>query len=189
MMKSLLDYINEKKFDKFISHKYDDEVKSALWDYVGGFTSSVNDELRKGHNVPEVTKYLDQVFMGRLAKGAELYRTVDKDYLKNIYGITKQNIDSFVGSTITCKSYMSTSSEFISPWSSKWRDEEVILHITSTKTYPCIHVNKVFTRDEIDSWNQYEVLLPRDTKLKITGYKKMQGSRFDNNLFIEVQIV
>lgn len=190
-MNSLYNYILEGKLSRFISHKYkDDEITSAVWDYVSGYTTSVNDILRKGGKAPEVTDYLDQAFTYR-NQTRDLYRTVDLSYLKNMYGITIENIEDFVGKTITIKSYISTSYKFISPWSSRWSDDEVIIKISSVKPTPCIDVNQMFSKYEIDCWDQYEIILPRNLKLKITGFHIEKGRRFNKNgnLFIEAQII
>ena len=190
-MDSLYNYILEGKLSRFISHKYkDDEIKSAVWDYVAGYTTAVNNILRKGGKAPEVTDYLDQAFTYR-NQTRDLYRTVDLPYLKDMYGITAKNIEDFVGKTITVKNYMSTSYKFISPWSSKWSGDEVIIKISSVKQAPCIDVNQIFSKDEIDCWDQYEIILPRNLKLKIIGFHIERGKMFDEdgNLFIEAQIV
>ena len=42
-MKELQQFINEHKLDKYISNTYpDDPIKSAVYDYVTGLTTSIN---------------------------------------------------------------------------------------------------------------------------------------------------
>ena len=189
-MKELREFILENKFDKFLNHRYpDDEVKSIVWDYVAGFITNVNDELRKGRNAKEITDVFDKAFTQK--NKLDLYRTVEWNYLKNIYGITKDNIDDKQGEEIVNKGYMSCSEEFISPWGDRWLDDEVILHIVSDKAYPNININKLFTKDEIDCSEQKEVLLPRNTKLRILGSEIKTGKKFskNGNYYIETEIV
>ena len=189
-MKRIIDYILEKKFDKYLNHRYpDDEVKSVVWDYVAGFITNVNDELRNGKNAKEITDLFDKAFKDK--SKLDLYRTVEWDYLKNIYGITKDNINDKIGEELVNKGYMSCSEEFISPWGDRWSDDEVILHIVSDKPYPNINVNKTFNKDEIDCSEQKEVLLPRNTKLKILSVYIKKGKQFskDGNYYIETKII
>lgn len=182
-MKNLSLYIKEaKKEDKsiYLNHKYkDDEVKSAIWDYVAGFTTSVNDDLRSGKEWKDVTDYLDKGFKDK--KKLDLYRTVDWEYMSKMYKTTQKNIDSMIGKEFHNKGYMSTSSEFCSPWGNSWTKGELILHIVSDKQYPYIDVNKIFTPDEIDCPEQKEILLPRDTTLILQSYDIKKGKQFDKN--------
>lgn len=178
-MKSILTYIKEAKNNKnkLINHKYkDDEVKSALWDYVAGFTSTVNDDLRSGKKWDEVTKYLDKAFTSK--QKLDVYRTVNWDYMKNIYGITQKNIQEKIGTILHNKGYMSTTSIFKSPWGNKWQNNELVMHIVSNNQYPCIDVNKVFSKTEIDCYDQNEILLPRDTELELISYEIKHGKQF-----------
>lgn len=189
-MKPILEYILESKFDKFLNHKYpDDEVKSIIWDYVAGFITNINDELRKGKQVKEITDIFDKGFKEKTK--LDLYRTVEWDYLKNIYGITKNNINDKIGEEITNKGYMSCAEEFISPWGSRWSDYEVILHIVSDKPYPNININNIFNKEEIDCSEQKEILLPRNTKLRIINVDIKKGKQFSKqgNYYIELEII
>lgn len=188
-MKKYSEFIAEKNFAKYMNHKYADEVKSAVWDYVGGYTSSVNDELRKGKNVPMITDLLDKAFTER--RKIDVYRTVDWDYMKNMYGITKENIETKIGDVITNKGYMSTASVMSSPWADKWLGDELLLHITSDMPYPCIDVNDMFDPDEIDCEFQREILLPRNTSLRIIGTSVKTGGEFsdDGTVVIETKII
>ena len=188
-MKHLANYIYENKYGKFMNHKYDDEVKSIIWDYVSGFITNVNDDLRSGKNPKEVTSLLDKGFNEK--RKLDVYRTVDLDYLKNIYSLTQSNIDKNIGKTLVNKGYMSTTTEFISPWGSSWTKDEVLLHITSDIEYPIIDVNKMFNEDEIDCAFQKEVILPRNTKLRIdsVSIKKKKNFYKDGTYYIEMKIV
>lgn len=196
-MKGILQYIIEnKKLDKYITNTYpDDPIKSAVYDYVAGYTTNVNMILRKNEKWNKVTDLLDKAFTKQKEK-IDVYRTVDWDYMNNIYGITKDNLDDFIGKEITNKAYMSTTHEFHSPWGNTWTSDELVLHIVSNKPYPYIDVNDMFTADEIDCEDQKEYLLPRNTTMKILSYEikkntKESGKIFNKNgtYLIELQIV
>lgn len=188
-MKSIVNYILEQKFSRLMNHRYDDEVKSVIWDYVAGYITNVNDELRKCRNPKEVTELLDKGFTKKTK--INLYRTVSWDYLKNIYGLTRENIKEHIGDVITNKGYMSASSEYRSPWDDKWTKDEVILHLTSDSQYPCIDVNEMFSESEIDCYFQKEIILPRDTKLRIDSVSMKNDKSFykDGNYYIEMNII
>ena len=191
-MKDIVTYIKESKWGDIKQNKYDDPIKNAVWNYVAGYTSGVNNSLRSGKtkSVKDVTDDLDKAFVKK--QKIDVYRTVEWDYLKNIYGITKDNIEDKVGSILINKGYMSTAMEMISPWSSKWTDKELILHIVSDFDYPCIDINKEFTDDnEIDCSEQKELLLPRNTKVKFNSYKTISSEKThkDGNYLLELEIV
>lgn len=187
-MKKISNLIREKNFDKFQNHKYEDEVKSAMWDYVAGYTTAVNDELRKGRKVDSITSLMDKGFTDK--KVLDVYRTVDWNYMKNMYNITPQNIQSQVGKTIVNKGYMSTASTPTSPWADRWLSDELVLHITSTRPVNCLVVNDLFKADEIDCAYQNEILLPRNTSLTITGVELRKGKLYakEGTWFVEVEI-
>lgn len=200
-MKLLSELINETSWDNYQNHKYDDDVKSAIHDYVAGYTSGVNDVLRKGstRGCKEVVKLLDEAFDSKYASKGKLdvWRTVDWDYVTNIYGCTKENIKEYVDKKYVClnKGYMSTTNEFHSPWGSKWNDYDVVLHITSDFDYPYIDVNKVFQNDnEIDCAFQKEILLPRNTKMEMQSFevKNEKHNKIfhkDGNYVLELKII
>jgi len=185
-MKDLAQYIFERNYTQ--NNKYaDDPIKSAVWDYVAGYTCGINNDLRKNYVKKEdktILPLLDKAFE-KESKKLNVYRTVEWDYFKNIYGCTKENIDTFIGKEFVNKGYMSTASEFQSPWGSHWNEWELLMHITSDKEYSCIDVNKMFpNEDEIDCHNQNEILLPRNTKMVLKSYsikKKRQDKRFDKD--------
>ena len=186
-MKALNEYINEHKLDKYITNMYpDDPVKSAVYDYVAGYTTSVNTELRKGKKWDNVTKSLDKAFVDK--EKLDIYRTVDWDYMNNIHGITKDNVNDKIGTEIINKGYMSTTHEYHSPWASRWTDGELILHIVSDKPYPYIDINKMFREDEIDCASQKEYLLPRNTKLEIISVDLKKGKLYDKNGTYQIEL-
>ena len=200
-------------FKKYCNHRYPDNAElSALWDYVAGYTTSLNDILRYysipddiskvsnsviNETVKESITNLDNAFNSEFASTGiiDVFRTIDKEALEKAYGITEDNIDDYIGRVISDCGYMSTSSECISPWSgeAKWMDNEVVLHITSTIPMNYLDINKIFRNSEIDCNEQKEYLLQRNLKLEIKSYTCRSGVvKYDKKkciCFIEVQIV
>lgn len=195
-----------KNIENYCNHRYsNDEIKSALWDYVAGYTTNINQVLRC-FNVPDnielvsdkiinlktknVIQNIDNAFISSFSsKGnIDVYRTVDWIIMENRYGISKQNLDDMLGSIIEDSGYMSTSNKFISPWSggkAKWLDTELILHITSNFPINYLDINKIFKSYEIDCEDQFEYLLPRNLKLQINSYICKKGlikTRTNNNI-------
>ena len=166
-------YESAKDRQKYISksHKGYDKIKLAIYDYVSGLTSAVNDYLRNGYKWQAVTKYLDNAFYSKYATvdKADLYRTVTKDYLKNVHNINVDNIDDYIGSTIVNEGYMSCSKTLINPWGGSWFSDEVILHIYSNNKVTYLDIDKIFENDELPSGEQEEILLQRKTRLRIIG--------------------
>lgn len=181
-------------WSKLISHKYKDDVKSAVYDYVMGYTTSVNNYLRGGLDgvCEPVTTALDKAFK---TKGKiDVYRTTDNEYLKNIYGFDTSDPEKIVGTVITNKGYMSTTYDRQSPWSKYWSDNETVLHITSDKLVPYININNTLDADDIDCEDQNECLLPRNLSMVVTGVKRVTKSedhRFSDkgNFIIDLKIV
>lgn len=173
-MKQLSEYIVEKNWDKYEEFMYDDPIKNAVWNYVAGYTTGVNNDLRAGVKTgsKKVKQNLDKAFIKK--EMIDVYRVVDWDYMKNIYNITKDNIDDFIGTTITNKAYMSTSRKNTSVWGSTF-ESDLYLHIVSKKPYLCIDINEVLPAEDIDCEDQEEILLPRDTSLKILSYTINKG--------------
>jgi hypothetical protein len=188
-MRRFNNYICERNWDKFQSNYYiDDQIKSAIYDYVIGYTTGVNDDMRRNlkRGSKNVKKYLDMAFESDYATvgRVNVFRVVTWDYMKNIYGITPNNIDSFIGDIITNRGYMSTSRKRTSVWGTLCSDE-LMLHIVSKKPYPYIDVNKVLPEDDIDCASQEELLLPRNTSMEILSYKVKR----DGTFIIELEIV
>lgn len=174
-MKHLTNYILEKSWDKYITSTYEDPDKNAIYDYVAGYTVSVNDDLRKGitRGSKKVLAGLDNAFKGKYSsKGKiDVYRTVTWEYLENVYGLNENNIDDFIGKEFTNKGYMSTAKLFKSPWGSTWTSDELVLHITSEKNIEYLDINKIFDSDEIDCEEQEEILINRNTTMILSSYK------------------
>ena len=170
--------LNEAKTKSYVSwqqYKYKDALKSALYDYVAGYTCGVNDLLRKNKSDIVITDLLDNAIerYGDIGD-IEVYRTVDWNYMKNIYGMTPDNVNVFIGKELQNKGYMSTSSEFKSPWGKYWMEDNLVLHITGKTLY--VDINKVFPgADEIDCHDQNEYLLPRNTKLQLKSVEFLKG--------------
>lgn len=173
-MEQVNNYIIEHVITKYITNTYpDDQVKSAVYDYVAGYTTAINDILRKGNKCGKITKLLDSAFTKTGV--IDVYRTVDWDYMENIHGITKATINNFIGSTITNKGYMSASYDFKSPWGDRWTNGELVFHITSNKPYPYMAVNDIFDDNEIDCTSQNECILPRNTQIIIKDISIMRN--------------
>ncbi len=183
--------LDEMQLAKRFMHRYpDDEVKSAVWDYVSGYTTEVNTKLREGHvrAAGVVTKVLDKAFTDTLPK-LNVYRTVDWNFMKNMYGITQENLREHIGSIIQDNGYMSTASVMASPWAGYWFDEELILHIVSRKPVKVVDVNKLLPPEDIDCEEQNEIILPRGSMLKIVGYEIKKGRKHPKcgTYFIETE--
>lgn len=178
-----------KLISQFILESIDKGYKAAL-DYVKGFTTNVNDFLRSGKvliskkEIDEAISGLDSCFKDKYNK--ELYRTVDWNFMKNIFGITRKNIDKHIGDILEDKGYMSTSKVNASPWGGSWMKDELVLVIQSDSYIKCFDVNKNIDKKEIDCAEQEEVLLPRGTKLEITSYEihKDKSCHKDGTYFI-----
>lgn len=164
--------LNQKiDWNRYITKSYDDEYKSAVFDYVSGLTSNVNDYLRKGlYDVAKpVTSVLDNAFVTE--DMVDVYRTVEWQYMYNKYGMSPFNINDFIRKKFLNEGYMSTAEVMQSPWSEKWFNNELIMHITSSRPYKQIRINDMFTRDEIDCADQNEILLPRNTYMILESYR------------------
>ena len=166
--------INESRNpEDIMQQQYDEPIKNAIWNYVAGYITSVNNILR-ADKTNILTKELDEAFNEYGESDiTDFYRTVDWDYMKNIYGVTKENIREFIGKIFINKGYMSTSSEFQSPWGSRWNEWELVIHMHGDTQY--ININNMFDADEIDCEEQNELLLPRNTRLKLESIKVMRN--------------
>ena len=192
-MKNLKDYILEKSWDKYQQGVYpEDSIKSAIYDYVSGMTSGVNYDLRKGNTrgSKQVIDKLDSAFKDvnyADYKILNVWRTVDWDYMKNVYGATKENIKDFIGKTFENKGYMSTTKKFGSPWGKCWMKDDLVMHITSKDPYPVLDINRIFKPSEIDCYDQEEYLLQRNTKLVLKSiyYNKNKYKTIELNMEIE----
>lgn len=189
--------LNESYFDRYQQNKYEDKLKSAVYDYVAGYTSGVNDDLRKGHHrgSKTVVANLDEAFnIFGSEKLLNAYRTVDWDYFQNIYGCNKENLQDFIDDKFIFqnKGYMSVASEFISPWNKKWFDYELVMHITSKRPILQLNINEIFNEDEIDCAFQKEILLQRNTKMICKSFR-IKGKRksYSNNgiYVLEMEII
>ena len=193
-MKNIAEYILEalKQY-----HKDYDEVGLAMLDYVEGTTTNVNNYLRDGKmiiskkKIDHAIKYMDQGFKDTWPAGKPLYRTITWDFMENLYGISRDNIEEHIGDKILDKGYMSTTHEEQSPWGSVWKDDELVLVFTPQNDIHCFDVNKNIHPDDIDCEDQMEILLPRNVEFTIDSYevkknKRLGKKRFDKsgNYFI-----
>lgn len=188
-MKSLIRYlrlstITEGKWMiQYVENRFDDPVKNAVWNYVAGYTTGINNILRRRWKADsDYVKLLDSAFTKK--SKVDVYRTVDWKYLENMYNITQESLKDFVGKKIQNRGYLSTSTKRKSPWGNIWKSDEVVLHIYSLKEISVIDVNEMFTSRDIDCVDQYEVILPRELEMSIKGYSVQDGTTF-----IEIEII
>lgn len=181
-IKDLSTFISESRSSLSMQDRYaDDPVRNAVWNYVAGYTmSEINGGLRKntaGKSHRDAMALMDKAFTSKLK--LDVWRTVEWKYLNNIYGITKENIDDFVGKTVKNPAYTSTTRQKINVWNGRpdWSDEgimhEAVMHITSQRPVPCIVINDMFSNDEIDCSGQDEILLPSGLDFILTEYYKV----------------
>ncbi len=167
-------FITEKLF-KYETEKYEDPVKNAVWNYVAGYTVvELNKALRNGKKSKELDNMCSLIdsAMKRSNKGI-LYRVVEWEYLQNIYRIYKENIDDMLFGRFIAKGYTSTTKESQNIWGSSFSKNEVFMEISYDRPVNCIDINKMFKRNEIDCWDQKEMLLQRDLNFTITGYQML----------------
>ena len=176
----------QRKPSDIIQNQYKDPIKNAVWNYVAGYTTSINNLLRKHDNDEMVTREMDEAFkVYGESDVTSFYRTVDWTYMKNIYVLTRNNIDKFIGKTFINRGYMSTSKDFISPWGNNWNEWELVIHITGDTTY--IDVNKLFKPEEIDCEEQNELILPRNTILRLESYRFVRNK--EKTYLLEMSII
>ena len=154
--------------------QYYDDAKNSLWNYVSGYTvGDINKDLRKGVMSKQLKGIVERIDSLMQMDEVKVYRTVDWDYMKNIYNITKDNIDEEIGKVFTAKAYTSTTREFKSVWGSRWSDNELCMEITSKGKVNCVAINSVLPPEDIDCSEQEEVLLQRNLNFTIDGYGLM----------------
>ena len=154
--------------------QYYDEVKNSLWNYVSGYTvGDINKDLRKGKMSKQLKEIVERIDTLMQLDEVKVYRTVDWDYMKNIYNITKYNINKEIGKVFTAKAYTSTTREFKSVWESRWSDNELCMEITSKGKIGCVDINSVLPSKDIDCAEQEEVLLQRNLNFTIDNYELM----------------
>lgn len=163
---------------------YSPKTKNIVKNYVLGYTTHINNQLRNGEPIDNVD--LDCAFHDR-KQIIDTYRTVDWGYMKNVYGVTKDNIHNYIGKIFTNKGFTSSSKYMLSPWANYWSDYELLIHITSDDECSCIDVNDLFGEDEIDCYSQHEIILPRNTSFKLTSYtikNNKDDDRFPKKFYV-----
>lgn len=181
-MKTILEYLRE-------SNNKDNDIKQAMLGYIDGSETCVNKYLRnnkRGHYTKKeldaiVTK-MDPCFVDTWHESTPLYRTVDWDFMKNLFGITQDNLEEHIGDVIQDKAYMSTTDTLQSPWGT-WTSGELVFIITANDPIACFDVNQHYNSKEIESYYQNEILLPRGTKLRIDSYEIRQNKKSGKRLF------
>ena len=154
--------------------QYYDDAKNSLWNYVSGYTvGDINKDLRKGKMSKQLKEIVERIDSLMQLDEVKVYRTVDWDYMKNIYNITKDNSNEEIGKVFNAKAYTSTTREFKSVWGSSWSDNELCMEITSKGKIGCVDINSVLSSKDIDCAEQEEVLLQRNLNFTIDGYKLM----------------
>lgn len=154
----------------------------AVTNYHYGSSTTMNDRLRNGEGLDGTgfsKKELDAldaaINKGSLKENTILYRGIGKQFL----GMDFSNPKSVVGKSFTDKGYSSTSS---SKQVATTYSRGVVMRIKARKGTRGVYVDgasqsrkelRQFAR-EGDGGN-YEVLLKRNTKFKVTGYHKKNG--------------
>ena len=68
----------QRKPSDIIQNQYEDPIKNAVWNYVAGYTTSINNLLRKHDNDEIITKDMDDAFkVYGESDITDFYRTVD----------------------------------------------------------------------------------------------------------------
>lgn len=152
------------------------EALDALREYAEGYTNSINYGLRRGNPTNEDLIIADKI--SRLESPMELpilYRaTLWKD-LTGDYGITRKNISSMIGTTITDKGFLSTSIDKRVPEEMYPMDRNtVFLRIKSKGKHRAMNVNGLLGRKS-PSPSQKEILLGRNTSFTLTGFEQKNG--------------
>lgn len=153
--------------------QYDDMALNSLWNYVSGYTvGGINKDLRKGVMSKQLKEIVGRIDSLMQMQKVKVYRTVDWDYMQNIYGITKENIDEMIGKTFVAKGYSSTSKIFGNVWASYWTpDTDLCMEITSKGKVGCIDINSLLPPEDIDCEEQEEILLQRNLNFAINSYE------------------
>ena len=104
-MRNISDIIFEKKTVLDGVRKFDDDAKNAVWNYVAGYTvGEINKFLRAGRRLKRLDEECALIdSMMRPIKDTILYRTVEWDYLWNIYKLNKDNLENSIGYTFEAK--------------------------------------------------------------------------------------
>lgn len=156
--------------------KYSDPVKNSLWNYVAGYTvGDINKDLRNGIKSKQLLEIVSRIDVLMTPDNVKVYRTVDWKYMENVYGITKENINDKVGKTFLAKGYTSTTREFKSVWGDTWTDGELCMKIISMGMVGRVDINTILAKEDIDCWEQEEVLLQRNLNFTIDNIKFMSN--------------
>ena len=174
-VRNISDIIFEKKTVLDGVRKFDDNAKNAVWNYVAGYTvGEINKFLRTGRRLKRLDEECTLIdSMMRPIKDTILYRTVEWDYLQNIYKLNKDNLENSIGYTFEAKAYSSTTLTRQNVWASRWYDPELLLEIQVGRNTKGIYINDLFKRNEIDCYEQKEVLLQRNLKFVINDFYMM----------------
>ena len=149
---------------------------NALYDYAYGYTNSINYGLRRGNPTEEELRIADRI--SKLETPMELptlYRGTLWRHLSGDYGITRGNIHSMIGRTITDKGYLSTSIDKKVPKDMYPMDRDtVFMRIKSKGKHRAMDVNGLLGRKS-PSPGQKEILLGRNTKFTIAKVNEKNG--------------
>lgn len=153
--------------------QYDDMALNSLWNYVSGYTvGGINKDLRNGVMSKQLKEIVGRIDSLMRIQKVKVYRTVDWNYMQDIYGITKENIDEMIGKTFVAKGYSSTSKIFGNVWASYWTpDTDLCMEITSKGKVGCIDINSLLPPEDIDCEEQEEILLQRNLNFAINSYE------------------
>lgn len=128
-MNNLSDISSEQKTDLTGVKQYDGPGKNAVCSCVAGYTvTDMNKMLRQDRRPESLTAVCDLTgSQMQTLKPMTLYRTAERDCLKNIHDIDKKNLDSCLGHEFIANACTSTTRTRKSVWSSKWLDYGVLM--------------------------------------------------------------
>lgn len=182
-MKTFTNIILESKISEEM--KFVDPCKNSVWNYVAGYTVvQINKMLRDDKMTSKLKELVTNIDSAMtVVDNMKVYRTVEWDYLQNIYKINPKNLDSCIGYEFETKAYTSTTKTRQNVWSSIWMQGEAFMEI-DVNGLKGIIVNDMFDRNDIDCYEQNEVILQRNFKFKITDYSMMDvkgNTNYKNN--------
>jgi phage-related protein (TIGR01555 family) len=139
--------------------------KAYLSAYSGDDFLRLNTELRSGGDGGQAAQRLDSaIAKSRIPAGTKLYRGISRDALKSLVGGDEVK----VGQVLSDKGFLSASTDSNIAYMNGTGG--VVMEIATNENQPALDMSKIsYNTDE------KEVLLPRNTKLKIDGIRAPKG--------------